>query len=199
MKSDMDRKTVAVRTTYKPFQKSPFDVSGDKPMPHPQNNETPQRVYAVDMTIGIKIQDNFIVPYFTNVAQEYLELDVVSPGPDGSLDIRVPQGQGRCRFTIALDGHQWMFDDVGHDIMTFGGDVPDDIIATYYPRYRKIDQTSFEFDAIPIDVGDNNQIPAYRHGFNLYIKLLQPNGANALPLRIDPDIINPGNHPFEDR
>ena len=178
---------------YKSVERSPFHGGGDKPMP-PASGETKQ-AYPIDLTLGIAIDaNNFIVPSFTKVAHQDREVRIVA---DGSLDIRIPYDKGLCRFTITLDSHQWIFDNVGHDVMTFAEDVPDDVVTKYYPRYKQMSPMSFQFDALPIDVGGDKTIPALHHSFNLYVKLLQPNGATPLALRIDPDIINPGNHPLE--
>lgn len=165
-----------------------FSASGKGEVRIPQPTiDVPKPDQEPVLTLRLKyLPDNgaaghrFFVPYWDATKAHFI---------DGTLDIRVPKGL--TRFHMQLDDTiNWAFRDDG-DAMTLSGDVPEAQRA-YYPRLKNVDATHFWFDALPIDLPA--EAPAFRHGFNLYVDLFQPDGARPIRLKIDPDIINPGDH-----
>jgi hypothetical protein len=116
---------------------------------------------------------------------------------DGSLDLRVPPLG--CRYHIALDNTiDWEFrhdpnlpdpGDYSNDAMTLGQGVP----SAYYPRLFHIGTQEIWFDALYMPVAQPGD-PAAMHPFSLYVSLTLQNGAAPILLKIDPDILNPGDH-----
>ena len=168
-------------------QSEPLDFGpGDQPIQSvPPNTPATSPVY--NLTLSARK-----VPSPTDPTKEFVELyysgdpQVMPEATDGLLDMRIPPGG--CRIVLTLDPDiQWKFAQA-NEVMTLGQGMP----MANYPRLGYESNRKIWFDAIYLDkpVGT----PPDPHHYSLFIDILQQNGTNPIKIKIDPDILNPGDH-----
>lgn len=162
------------------------DISEERPIPQWPSPEPPPsyetRVYVMSM----KSENGYMQYYFKD------RPETPDPTGDGPLTIRVPQD---CTIVIKLDdAWKWEF---RHEnaIMIGTFDYPDP--ARYFNLSEKIVDgrcMQVQFNAQYLDKDVVNDDP---YLFYINLDQVMPDGtpAQALAVRIDPDIRNPGNPP----
>ena len=164
-----------------------FNPSDEQPIPPWPSPQPPpskgDRVYV----LGMKPVDGIMQFYFVDRPQD------PDPSKDGPLEIRVPKD---CTIVLRLDGAwHWEF---RHENAVMLGPMNYPEFARYFNLVPKVINDRCQevrFNALYLTAGDNTN----RDPYALYINLDQnmPDGSTApqLVIRIDPDILNPGNIP----
>lgn len=162
------------------------DISEERPiMPWPSTDPLPSyetRVYVLSM----KTENGYMQYYFKDRP--------ASPDPtgDGPLTIRVPQD---CTIIIKLDdAWKWEF---RHENAIMIGTVNYPDPARYFNLVQDIVDgrcMQVQFSAQYLDKDVVNDDP---YLFYVNLDQIMPDGtpASTLAVRIDPDIMNPGDHP----
>lgn len=168
-------------------QFEPLDFSpGDQPIPSVPPG-TPATAPVYNLTLSARkvaspddASKEFVELYYTGDNQ------VMPEAADGLVDMRIPPGG--CRIVLSLDPTiQWTFAQPDQ-VMTIAPGMP----LANYPRLGYVSDKQIWFDAVYFAKPPGT--PPEQHHYSLFINIIQRNGSNPIKIKIDPDILNPGDH-----
>jgi hypothetical protein len=149
----------------------------DQRIPTRDPSQLPPSAETRTYVLSSKVQGGLLQFYFSSAP--------ATPDPSGDppLQMRVPDN---CQIVLELDSSlQWQFRTDG-DAITLGSAA-----RNYYFNLTPVSPQRVSFYALFNSNGDyvNNLDP-----YNIYVDVSQGGTMQALEIRIDPDIENPGDH-----